>query len=1209
MTTSWLENLLSQGTTERLGWVLVHFLWQAAVVALLLAAFLRLLRRSGANVRYLTACAALAMMVVLPVATIYLIEVAGPAAEVGPGPEFAATTAPLPPGNVVQASDKVFTPSDVPLETADATIPISWNERIASVLRPALPYAVLGWLIGVFGLSAWHLGGWMQLQGLKRRMVHHVGATLQQRLAEIAGRLGVRRAVTLLESAIVEVPTVVGWLRPVVLLPASALTGLNPEQLEAILAHELAHIRRCDYLVNVLQTAVEILGFYHPAVWWVSRRIRIERENCCDDMAVRVCGDSVRYARALTCLEEIRHNQAKLALAATGGSLLDRIARLLGRPASDDRRFAWLPGLIALLLIIGVIIPTALTLGESTADRSEPPSANVAASMHEESQDAAQTNEPNRAQVLLDFVIAEAFSDAILDQDTAAKVVDLLARIPVGNAGRTVVSDASPSIEELQEPLVDVFAKFAPRPGKSRNLVDRLVSTGYAQVICAPRLQMSAGQQASIATGDTPDPNATQSENREFELMRLNVTANEVQDQNATRLEIDLVRTYPAYGPGDPNKETTASTIHLTLVAPNDQYTPITHLMMKRVDENGRERFVLAFVQPAIVRSPDASPLGKVNESSASDPNVPQVGLRTEVAGEPNAAEADTAYVQVDVKILKAVDSSELDRETVLQIEKILGKRVRPEGRAGEFGPRLHLTTGEVLRDHVVQQMLPGETMDALLQLLGSSGRHLEVLSSPRVVARDGMKCQVKMVTDEYIYTAPPANGSSEPGKLEKIEAGTTVDLTPHIGDHNEVTMEIMVEMTDLVRPSSDAGVPVVSMRSVRATVTMLTGLYITLGGMVEGGTSAPGQDGESVYIMAIPTIVKPPDANQAPTNDSGRSDSADRTGQRGESTIEVRTRAMADAISPKRWIGERTAYVNSDPMYQELIRRRVEIWGELTAKRQKLAPDHPEIIQKQALLDAFKKQMDERKRSLEQEFEDHRAEWSAAPEHNQARVRVEFLMADVLFDGRLDDQTAAEAADLLAGAIPNITAKDLRRPLGQILQQCAEPRILSDLPVEAFMNLLAARGHVRRLTSPTLLLPEGNRGQIEVGDSLDSPDDTSRLSLIFTVTPESDEKMDAILLDVRLDGRRQEAAEPGKGSPRRIAGPTDAGVLAKSDQYVGMPRISAITWYDKQGNERILFTAVKPIFIKSGTGPAAPANGDRGTKPVVPAMSRDPVR
>ena len=130
-------------------------------------------------------------------------------------------------------------------------------------------------------------------------------------------------------------------MKPVVLLPASALAGLTPQQLEAILAHELAHIRRHDYLVNLLQTLVETLLFYHPAVWWLSRRIRIERENCCDDLAVSLCGDPCTYARALADLEALRGPARSLAMAANGGSLLQRVRRLLGAPTSRRTR----PGL------------------------------------------------------------------------------------------------------------------------------------------------------------------------------------------------------------------------------------------------------------------------------------------------------------------------------------------------------------------------------------------------------------------------------------------------------------------------------------------------------------------------------------------------------------------------------------------------------------------------------------------------------------------------------------------------------------------------------------------------------------------------------------------------------------------------------------------------------------------------------------------------
>ena len=133
-------------------------------------------------------------------------------------------------------------------------------------------------------------------------------------------------------------PTVVGWLRPAILLPIAALASLSPAQVEAILAHELAHIRRHDYAVNVLQTIAETLLFYHPSVWWLSRRIRAEREHCCDDIAVALCGDAVGYAQALAELETWRTVSATMAMAATGGTLLDRVRRILQVPLTDEPR-------------------------------------------------------------------------------------------------------------------------------------------------------------------------------------------------------------------------------------------------------------------------------------------------------------------------------------------------------------------------------------------------------------------------------------------------------------------------------------------------------------------------------------------------------------------------------------------------------------------------------------------------------------------------------------------------------------------------------------------------------------------------------------------------------------------------------------------------------------------------------------------------------
>ncbi|MHC4537020.1 MAG: secretin N-terminal domain-containing protein, partial [Planctomycetota bacterium] len=358
-----LQNILSQEIVQRLGWTLLHFIWQAAAVALILTILLRLLRKSTANLRYIIACLALALIVLLPVITIKLVPVSQPLTADHFTPAPAPTLLPIAeipePETIVIA--KPYQPESV---TVAPVIPL--KQRVADTLEPALPYIVSGWIIGVFALSIWHLGGWTQLQRLKRRMVKQVDSTLLNKLKVLTQKLKVKQTVQLMESALVQIPTVVGWLRPVILLPASALTGLNTEQLEAIIAHELAHIKRLDYLVNILQTVTEILGFYHPAVWWVSHKIRAERENCCDDMAVSISGDRVSYAGALASMEEIRASRGKLAVAASGGNLFRRICRLLGNDSTDNTGLSWVPAATAILLIIALAIPTTLALTDKS---------------------------------------------------------------------------------------------------------------------------------------------------------------------------------------------------------------------------------------------------------------------------------------------------------------------------------------------------------------------------------------------------------------------------------------------------------------------------------------------------------------------------------------------------------------------------------------------------------------------------------------------------------------------------------------------------------------------------------------------------------------------------------------------------------------------------------------------------------------------------
>lgn len=372
-----IEQLLQEPLAQAIGWALLHFVWQGALVGALAAAALAALRRSDADVRYTVAAIALAVMGTLPIVTAVQTYNAAVAER---------TSLPVASGAVVEAATTampaVMAQAEMPSVTAVPDQASVWS-TIAALrsVEPWIPAMVASWLAGVAVLTLRLFTGWIWVQRMKSHGASSARRELQLAVARLSKRLHIYRPVRLLESSRVDVPTVIGWLKPVILLPVSALAGLSQAQVEAILAHELAHIRRHDYLVNLLQALLETLLFYHPAVWWLSGRIRAERENCCDDLAVSLCGDRVAYARALADLEELRGSPAHLAMAATGGHLLTRVRRLLlSTPAAHDGRGpVWVAGATALLLMftIGVAVVT-----NAASPQSEPvvatPSAIVA---------------------------------------------------------------------------------------------------------------------------------------------------------------------------------------------------------------------------------------------------------------------------------------------------------------------------------------------------------------------------------------------------------------------------------------------------------------------------------------------------------------------------------------------------------------------------------------------------------------------------------------------------------------------------------------------------------------------------------------------------------------------------------------------------------------------------------------------------------------
>ena len=184
--------------------------------------------------------------------------------------------------------------------------------------------------------------GWLAVRRLCVRQTSPISANLQSRVNTLCETMRINQAVRVLESGLAATPMVVGWIRPIVLLPATTVTGLTPQQLQAVIAHELAHVLRNDYLVNLVQCLIETLLFYHPAVWWIGRVIRAERERCCDDIAVSVSGDRVGYARALLRIAETAPPyHGRMSLASQGGDFSNRVHRLLNRkPHSSSNRNA-----------------------------------------------------------------------------------------------------------------------------------------------------------------------------------------------------------------------------------------------------------------------------------------------------------------------------------------------------------------------------------------------------------------------------------------------------------------------------------------------------------------------------------------------------------------------------------------------------------------------------------------------------------------------------------------------------------------------------------------------------------------------------------------------------------------------------------------------------------------------------------------------------
>jgi TonB family protein len=340
---SWLDHAL----VEALGLSLLHFLWQGALIGLLYAASLPLMQGASAQSRYVAAVIAMALLALAPPVTLaVLLDGAAP------------------------------TSAAVPNQSAAVSLSGFAAGSTAGQATSIMHWIVAAWLAGVIVLSVRLLMGWQFLRRLRRSADRTAAESLAPRLTALARRLKIGRPVAVAVSDGIRSPVVIGWLKPLVLLPPAVMTGLPTRQLEMVLAHELAHVRRLDHLVNLCQTVVETILFYHPVVRWVSRRIRVERENACDDLAVAVTDDRLAYVEMLASLEKLRFRGPRLALAVHDGQMLSRIRRLVerGRP---DRQLGLTGPAMLLALVVAAVGGLQFVGDEAERPANDPPSESV----------------------------------------------------------------------------------------------------------------------------------------------------------------------------------------------------------------------------------------------------------------------------------------------------------------------------------------------------------------------------------------------------------------------------------------------------------------------------------------------------------------------------------------------------------------------------------------------------------------------------------------------------------------------------------------------------------------------------------------------------------------------------------------------------------------------------------------------------------------
>lgn len=356
-----LTDIVNDNVINALGWTLFHTLWQGFILAFVLGIILFILRYKSSNLRYIISLFSLTLIVGLSIfnftnnySSKSMNKIQGKKSELKAANSQEDKTLFIDISNQVSEDNVLRNISGLELKN-----------KLEGISK-YFPTIVYLWLIGIIIFQLKFLISYFYVNRLKRTNTGTVSNFWQIRFERIRKKLKLSKAVQFLESNLIKTPMVLGYFKPVILIPTELLTGMPSNQIESVIAHELAHIRRNDYIINVLQTVIETLFFFHPAVWYISAKIRDERENCCDDIAISLHNDSIAYAKALVLIQEFSLNKHYSAVAFSGRKkhLLNRIKRMIMKPKKTNIT----DKIIATIIIIAGIMAISFTYAATNND-------------------------------------------------------------------------------------------------------------------------------------------------------------------------------------------------------------------------------------------------------------------------------------------------------------------------------------------------------------------------------------------------------------------------------------------------------------------------------------------------------------------------------------------------------------------------------------------------------------------------------------------------------------------------------------------------------------------------------------------------------------------------------------------------------------------------------------------------------------------------